>query len=276
MAKRKSSKRKIKKPFNRAVYEKLENKLLEAQDAMLADRFEECLLLCNAVLVHRKATKRQKSEASQFCGNMFMKTQDFSLACKALTAAIDFTPNDWMLYFNRSTAMMYTSQIAQALQDIEQAAALCDDEGWLDKMTKQRTRMRKAVDDACSERGPTFTPDDLLEQQTLFHEAMEEFEAEAFDSAEVKFKRVIALGDVLPQPWFNLGSIYLLREEWDSAETAWKRALEVDPDYPHARDMLKQLPAFRAGRELPQREQRLINDPFKGKIDNLTFHMLDQ
>ncbi len=74
---------------------------------------------------------------------------------------------------------------------------------------------------------------------------MVQFQERRYAEAEATFKRVIEMGDVLPQPWANLAGCYMWQERYDEAEAAYKRALEVDPDYSLARQNLQLLPLIR-------------------------------
>jgi superkiller protein 3 len=273
MAKRKKQTRRVAKPFNRKVYEKLEDRLLLAQDAILAHRFDEAITYCAMVLDHRGATRTQKIEAYSFIASVHMQTQDFSLAVDALNGAIKLTQNDWMLYFNRSQALLYISQMAQSLKDIERAATLCDEPDWQDKIAERLVFVGGLVAEECAGRGPDFTVDDLLLQQTLFHDGFQALLAKEYAVAETKLKQSIALGDVLPQPWFNLGSVYAQQGDFDSAEKAWRRAVEIDPEYEFAHNNLKHLPDMRAGKELPL---HVNSEPYKGKVNNLTMHTIER
>src|SRR5438128_1192106 len=90
-------------------------------------------------------------------------------------------------------------------------------------------------------------------------------------AAELLFGQTIALGEVLPQPWGNLGLCLVMQRQFDAAEVALRRALEIDPSYTTARQNLAGLPAIRATGKLPAMR---INKAFEGKPGKLSLAFL--
>ncbi len=84
-------------------------------------------------------------------------------------------------------------------------------------------------------------------------------EQEAWSEAEKRLREVIAMGDVLPQPWGNLGLCLLMQQRYDEAEEALKRALEIDADYELARANLALVERARSGDMVPR---MVMSDPF--------------
>jgi Flp pilus assembly protein TadD len=78
-------------------------------------------------------------------------------------------------------------------------------------------------------------------------------------AAEQAFSQIISLADRLPQPQGNLGLALLMQKKYDEAETAFKRALEIDPNYDLARHNLAMLPVTRQTGETPV---FTLRDPF--------------
>ena len=82
-------------------------------------------------------------------------------------------------------------------------------------------------------RGPHFTFDQLIAQEELFQQAVQMMAQHRWAEAEPIFRQSIAMGDVLPQPWGNLGICLLMQRQFDAAEAALRRALEIDPELHH-------------------------------------------
>ncbi len=59
------------------------------------------------------------------------------------------------------------------------------------------------------------------------------------------------MNDCLPQPQGNLGLALLMQKQYDQAEAAFKRALEIEPDYDLAQRNLAVLPRIRRSGETP-------------------------
>jgi len=62
------------------------------------------------------------------------------------------------------------------------------------------------------------------------------------------------------QPQNSLGVCLLMQRRFDEAEAAFRRALEIDPDYKLARKQLKQLKKIRQTGKLPQ---IAVSDPYR-------------
>lgn len=87
-------------------------------------------------------------------------------------------------------------------------------------------------------------------------------QAQQWSLAEQAFRQVIQMGDCLPQPWGNLGGCLIMQQRYDEAEAALKRALEIDPNYRHARDNLALLPQTRRLGHPPRMQ---ITHPLEGR-----------
>ena len=81
------------------------------------------------------------------------------------------------------------------------------------------------------------------------------------EGAEEALRRVIEMGDAVPQPWGNLAGCLIMQERYDEAEEALHRALEIEPDYDLAQRNLALLPIIRQT-GVPDFE---VRQPFKGR-----------
>lgn len=72
------------------------------------------------------------------------------------------------------------------------------------------------------------------EVQVLFKKALELTEAGKLDEAEAAYKEIVAKKPTIPQVHYNLGYIYGQKKDWANAEAAFKKALELKPDYSEA------------------------------------------
>jgi Flp pilus assembly protein TadD len=92
--------------------------------------------------------------------------------------------------------------------------------------------------------------------------------------AELNFRKEIALADVLPQPQGNLGICLMMQHRLDEAETALKRALEIDGEYDLARQNLKMLSEVHRTGRLPA--GFTINEPMAGRGAKTSVTMIKQ
>jgi Flp pilus assembly protein TadD len=109
----------------------------------------------------------------------------------------------------------------------------------------------------------------MAEQQELFQHALSIMAEGRWGEAEAELRRVIAMADVLPQPWGNLGLTLIMQHRFDEAEAALRRALEIDPKYAIARSNLMDLGQIRETGQLPQ---VAISHPFERVHVQQTIH----
>jgi tetratricopeptide (TPR) repeat protein len=183
-------------------------------------------------------------------------------AFEAVTAAVALDPNNALLWYNRGITARYTTRLGQSLRDFGRAAEL-DGDGLLhEQLAKELPLARSMAESERALRGANFTLDQLIAQESLFQQAVQVMAQGRWAEAEPLFRKSIAMGDVLPQPWGNLGICLLMQRRFDDAEAALRRALEIDPNYTIARQNLAALPTIRASGKLPAMR---INTAFDGK-----------
>jgi len=208
------------------------------------------------------ASPDQRAEAYERLGAAHMMLQQFEEAYMAVSAALEISPTDAMLWYNHGTTARYTMRIGQSLRDFERAAALDVDGMLSDKIAQELAFTRPLVAEALKLRGRHFTIEQLITQEELFQQAVELMQQHHWQQAEQSFRQVIALGDALPQPQGNLGLCLLMQRQFDAAEVALRRALAIDPDYTIARQNLAGLSKIRESGQLPAMQ---VSRPFEGQ-----------
>jgi tetratricopeptide (TPR) repeat protein len=236
--------------------------LNRAAQQLVAANYPGVIATARRVLRASIASREQRAEAYDRLGAAYMLLQQHEDAYAMVTAAVALTPDNPLLWYNRGITARYTTRFGQSLRDFEQAAAL-DVEGLLaDKLREALPVARSLAEDERALRGPHFTLDQLIAQEELFQQAVQVMAQQRWAEAEPLFRQSIALGDVLPQPCGNLGLCLLMQRQFDAAEVALRRALEIDPSYSIARQNLAGLPTIRATGTLPAMH---INKAFDGK-----------
>jgi len=217
----------------------------------------------------------QRADVLAQMGVAHAMLQNYPQSYEAFTEALEITPNNAELWFNRGMASRFTSRIGRSLRDFERAAELnaaTKKSDLAKKLDKELKFGRKLAKESVKLRGPDFTPDQLIEQEDLFQRGLNQMEAGKWEEAEQALRASIAMGDCLPQPWGNLGLCLMMQERYDEAEVALKRALVIDPKYAIAKRNLAALPETR--RTGPPKTVG-ITDPFKGSKtrQSITFYL---
>lgn len=229
---------------------------------LIAADYDGVIASAQRVLRAPIASPEQRVEALDRLGAAYSMLQEYAEAYAAVSAALAITPDSPLLRYNRGMAARYTMRLGQSLRDLERAAELDADGLLAQRLAEDLPFARSAVADALKLRGPGSTLDQLIEQEELFQQGAQAMARHDWAEAEALFRRVIDLGDVLPQPWGNLGLCLMMQRQFDDAEAALRRALEIDPNYAIARQNLAGLPEIRASGELPQIQ---LSNPLKGR-----------
>jgi superkiller protein 3 len=234
----------------------------KASAQMVEADYNGVLQTCQRVLRYALAKSQERAEALQYLGLAHSMLQNYSEAYAAMSAALELSPSDPGLWFNRGMASRYTMRLGQSQRDFERAVELGKKHELKDKFAEALKFSRQLAQSSLQLRGPGFTLEQLIEQEELFQQGLTLMTAKKWPEAEAAFRRVIEMGDCLPQPWGNLGGCLVMQQRYDEAEAAWKRALEIDPKYEHARLNLTILPETRR-RGGPQ--DILLTEPFAGR-----------
>jgi tetratricopeptide (TPR) repeat protein len=240
----------------------LDRWLDRAAQQLAAGDYTAAIATARRVLRAPIASTEQRAEAYDRLGAAYMMLQQFDDAYAAVTAALELSPDDALLWYNRGMAARYTTRIGQSLRDFERAAELDVDGVLTDKIAQEIEFTRPLIAQALALRGPHFTLDQLIAQEELFQQSTQLMQQQRWQEAEQGFRQVIALGDVLPQPWGNLGLCLLMQRQFDAAEAALRRALAIDPSYTIARQNLAGLPNIRKTGQLPAMR---VSTPFEGR-----------
>src|SRR5712692_10967225 len=83
--------------------------------------------------------------------------QNFPQSYEAFTEALEITPNNAELWYNRGMASRYTVRIGRALRDYERAVELNTIGTLAEKFAKEVKVARKFAEDSMKMRGPDFT-----------------------------------------------------------------------------------------------------------------------
>lgn len=228
-----------------------------------AGAIDTCQSLLNRYL-QRPTPLRVEVLAYMGMANAMLK--NFQESYDIFTEAVGIDPTNAELWYSRGLASNNTFRAGQAILDFERAIKFLDTTPALapyrDEMLKRFTgeleKTRALAEEAMELRGPDFTLEQLIEQDEAFQFGLMMTRANRWQEAEQAFRRVISMGECLPQHSGNLGVALIMQGRYDEAEAALKHALEFDPHYQLARENLAVIPVLRRGG--PQPEIRLRNE----------------
>ena len=237
----------------------------QISNQLLQQDYEGAVANCERLLGFLPQSSSMRADVLEQLGNAYGLLQDFPKSYDAFTQAVNLRPDDPVLLYDRGLASRFTSRFGQSFRDFERAAALNTDpvlKKEIDRELKESAKIAKA---SVKQRGPNFTLDQLIEQESIYTRGLDFLEAQQWDEAIQMFQAAIAMGDCLPQPWFNIAGCYIRQGRYDEAEAALKRSLEIERGYTLAKRLLAALPEIRRT-GLP--ENVGTYDAFKGTVNH--------
>jgi tetratricopeptide (TPR) repeat protein len=244
--------------------------LADAAVQLAKGDYERVLTTCRRILSYIPAKAVQRVDALRLLGNAHAMLKHFEESFQVLSEAVALAPNESDLWYNRGLSARFTSRTAQSLMDLERAVNLEGTGELAARFNEEVAFARRIAESERAKRGPNFTQEQVAEQQELFQHALNVMAEGRWEEAEDELRRVIAMADVLPQPWGNLGLTLIMQRRFDEAEAALRRALEIDPKYAIARSNLLDLGQIRETGQLPQ---VAISHPFERAHVWQTIHL---
>jgi tetratricopeptide (TPR) repeat protein len=157
--------------------------------------YQQAVTHCERLLNYLPQQAQQRAEVLSQLGIAHAMLQNFRKSYEVLTEALTFEPNNAELWYNRSTANRFALRLGQSLRDLEQANKLNTRSELREKYHEELQVCRKMAQASIELRGPDFTLDQLIEQETLFQQGLQLMEAEKLEEAEQAFETSIAMGD---------------------------------------------------------------------------------
>ena len=247
----------------RASPQQVEAWLNKAEQQLMGERYKSAVQTARQVLRHVPQDSKPGGEALRLLGNALAMLQDFEGSYEALSRALDVQPEDANTWYNRALSCQFTTRTGQALRDMERAIALESNPRLCRIYEEALASIQKIVDKQIALRGPGSTLDQIIEEQTRFQHGIKLMRAEKWAEAEAAFRGVIEMGAVPPQPWANLAGCIIMQEQYDEAEEALRRALEIEPGYELAHQNLLMMPDIRE--HGPSVMGKRIKAPFEGQ-----------
>jgi lipoprotein NlpI len=260
-----------KKPKGWLVGKQQVDDLLEKVASQLAAQdYEGAVRTCKRILQYVSRKDKVRAETLGMMGMAYAIQKKFEESYQALSEAVQIDPEDSYLLFNRGLSARFTSRTGQSLRDFEQVRLMKKDAMVAERLEKELEFARKIAFSEMKLRGKDFSLDQLIEQQELFQHGNQLSNQGKWLEAEACFRRSIQMGDCLPQPWGNLGICLLMQNRFDEAEDAFRRALELDPDYEQAKLNFENLDYWR---EHPDEKPLFtISSPFQEVKTEITFY----
>jgi len=223
----------------------------QAGEQVLQQDYTAAIQTCRRILRYVPAKSAERAEALEHLGAAYTMLKQFEAAYQAVSQALEITPHQAHLWYNRGLIGRYTMRLVQAAQDFEKAGTLEAGRQQGQKYAEILVSTREMAESERALRGPDFTLDQLQEQQELFQQGIKLMQQEKWAEAEQVWHQVIEIADCLPQPQGNLGITLLMQNRYDQAEAAFKQALDIDPTYDLAQRNLDMLPMLQESGTTP-------------------------
>jgi tetratricopeptide (TPR) repeat protein len=247
-----------------------EDMLSKATALLVAQDYDGAVSTCKRIFKYIPKKDRFYAEILGTMGMAYALQKKFEESYQTLSEAARIAPEDSYLLYNRGLSARFTSRSGQSLRDFEQVATMKQDSMIASKIEEELSIARKVAESEVRLRGTDFTLNQLIEQQELFQRGNQLSGQGKWAEAEEAFRKSIAMGDCLPQPWGNMGICLVMQGRYDEAEDAYKHALKIDPKYKHAKDNLENLAYWREHPE--ERPGYKITSPFQEVKTNITFY----
>jgi Flp pilus assembly protein TadD len=198
-------------------------------------------------------------EALALLGLAHGMLKEYQQSYDVFSKAIDIDPTMAEFWYNRGLACLSMSRPGEAVLNFERAVALTKDEpdDMARTFTRQLQEARQELQEALESHEAGITFEQYLQREKLFTQALRLSKQEKWQEAERLYRQLTETGSRIPSYWGNLGVCLVMQQRYDEAEEVLKHALTLDPDYPIARDNLKQLPEIRRSKQPPM--QQMIN-----------------
>jgi tetratricopeptide (TPR) repeat protein len=180
-------------------------------------------------------------------GLFHMLSNRYREGYETFTKVVSLADDDPEYWFNLGMAAIMVDREGHALRAFERSLKL----GGLDAETRHMAReniklLRPEVRANQREWGMTRSMDDYLHLEDLFMRGIEALDNGDLTVAVELFRECVAFNERLYQGWDNLGVCLTRRGDYDEAETAFRQALAIKPDYEIAQRNLAQLVNRRA------------------------------
>ncbi len=240
----------------------------QANEQIRRQDYQGLAQTCRRVLLDAPPKSQKRADALEYLASAYTMLKQFESAYQTLSQLLEIDPRPAYFWYNRGMTGRYTMRLVQATRDLEKAVELEKDPAQRQQFIELLAQTQEMAESERAMRGPDFTLEQLQEQQNHFARATQLMNQKQWADAEQAFRRVIEMGECLPQPRGNLGLALLMQKKYDEAEAAFKRALEIEPDYDLAKQNLAILPMIRRSGETPQ---IAIRNPFDDADVSLTF-----
>ncbi|MGB8647790.1 MAG: tetratricopeptide repeat protein [Anaerolineae bacterium] len=197
------------------------------------------------------------------CGMTDRPEEAFQLFTRAV-AVNDRDPDFW---YNLATAAQMTMRPARAVQALKRYVALGPrDPGMTQEARQKIERFEDILAQMQQDWGSHLTLGQLARLEELFAQGTAAMKRQDYAAAARLFREGTQVNNRHYQSWGNLGACLTELDDYDGAERALRRAVEVKPDYAPARSNLEALAQVRAG---PTRHAvAIINDDLPhGPVD---------
>jgi tetratricopeptide (TPR) repeat protein len=233
------------------IQARLAERIQHAERQVRRGDFAGCISTCTPLLNSLPKHSEMRLDVLGLMGLAQGMSRNYRESYDIFGEALSLDPTRAEFWHNHGLAAYHLGRLAETVRDFERAVELSknDTSEMARRFVSQLRESRQELQESMQLHGTNTTLEQYAEREEHFAQAVRLMKQEKWPEAEQMFRELTETGASIAAYWGNLGVCLMTQCRYDEAEAALKQSLAINPDYPFARDNLKNLPAARRSKE---------------------------